>query len=62
MVCLFCKKSGGIPEYCESFGVEFDEDFTEKLKEIIRDYDHYKNKIKNIHLIQTKCVKIFYII
>lgn len=40
------KKSGGIPEYCENFGVEFDENFIEKLKEIIRDYDLYKNKTK----------------
>ena len=34
--------SGGIPEYCEKYGVEFEIDNLEKkLKEIIYDYDKY---------------------
>lgn len=39
--------SGGIPEYCNGYGVMYDiENFKEKLKEIIINYDVYKNAIK----------------
>lgn len=40
-------KSGGIPEYCEGFGLGFLNDFEEKLEEIIMDYDKYKINLKN---------------
>lgn len=56
------KKSGGIPEYCESFGVEFEEDFIEKLNEIIKDYDHYKNKIKNYPFNSDRMCEEFFIL
>ena len=40
--------SGGIPEYCEGFGLGFEEEnFNDKLKEITKDYDFYKNQMKN---------------
>ena len=39
--------SGGIPEYCNGFGVKFEEDFSDKLYEIIDNYDIYKEKLKN---------------
>ena len=38
--------SGGIPEYCEGYGVEFEENFKEKLDEIIRDYNKYSTNLK----------------
>ena len=38
--------SGGIPEYCDGYGVKFDIDFSQKLNEIINDYDNYKEKLK----------------
>ena len=38
--------SGGIPEYCEGYGVSFEEhNFVEKLGEIITEYDHFFEKI-----------------
>ena len=39
--------SGGIPEYCEGFGVRFTEDFEKKLELIISEYDKHKNSMKN---------------
>ena len=39
--------SGGIPEYCEGFGVQFNEsNFIEKLEELRSNYEFYLNKIK----------------
>ncbi len=38
--------SGGIPEYCDGYGVSFEEhNFVEKLGEIITEYDHFFEKI-----------------
>ena len=37
--------SGGIPEYCDGFGVKFDNNFSEKLYEIIEDYAIYRKKL-----------------
>ena len=34
--------SGGIPEYCDGFGVKFDNNFKEKLYEIIDGYEIYE--------------------
>ena len=40
--------SGGIPEFCQGFGVQFDnEDFEIKLDEIISKYDFYVKKIES---------------
>jgi glycosyltransferase involved in cell wall biosynthesis len=39
------RDSGGIPEYCNGFGISFNENFIDKLSEIINDYILYKNKI-----------------
>ncbi len=40
--------SGGIPEYCNGYGVIFNEyNFEEKLKEIMENYEIYINQIKN---------------
>src|SRR3972149_1203710 len=45
---LLYRNSGGIPEYAEGFGKMFNgkEDFLSKLKEIIKEYDFYYNKMK----------------
>ena len=41
-------KSGAIPEYCNGFGVEFNEsNFVESLKVIINDHSKYANNLKN---------------
>jgi len=37
--------SGGIPEYCDGFGVSFKNDFKERLDEIINNYNVYKAKL-----------------
>lgn len=43
--------SGGIPEYCEGYGVKFHADnFEEKLEEIILDYPIYIEKIKKYNM------------
>ena len=40
--------SGGIPEYCNDFGVSFEsENFEEKLEEFIRDYTKYRKNLLN---------------
>ena len=38
-------KSGGIPEFCNNFGLSFEQDFEEKLNKIIENYDIYQNKM-----------------
>tara|TARA_B100000427_G_scaffold40044_2_gene28869 strand:+ start:6413 stop:7501 length:1089 start_codon:yes stop_codon:yes gene_type:complete len=50
--------SGGIPEYCENFGVEFNENnFEEKLKEFIEDYKKYEKNLVNYPYNATKMSK-----
>ena len=40
--------SGGIPEYCEGYGVMFNEEnFEEQLNEIILNYETYFENLKN---------------
>lgn len=40
--------SGGIPEYCHNFGVQFESsNFIDKLYELRDNYDFYSNKLKN---------------
>ena len=43
-------ESGGLPEYCESFGVSFNDDFEEKLEEIIEKYDTFKENLQKYKL------------
>ena len=49
--------SGGIPEYCEGFGVMFDEDnFEGSLNELINNYEYYFDKVKTYpHNSQLMC-------
>ena len=47
--------SGGIPEYCQGYGVSFvEENFEIKLKEIIRDYSKYQSNINSYHFSSEK--------
>ena len=39
--------SGGIPEYCDSFGLKFENNFEEKLNEIINNFYLYKEALKS---------------
>lgn len=48
-------KSGGLVEYCEGFGVAFDnENFEIKLEEMIKDYDNLYNKMAEYELDSDK--------
>ena len=38
--------SGGIPEYCDGFGVKFADNFEDKLLEIVQSYEIYKEKLR----------------
>ena len=43
--------SGGIPEYCSGFGVEFDKNNIEdKLVELMKDYDFYFEELKHYQI------------
>ncbi len=44
---IIYRNSGGIPEYCEGFGVSFENDFFNKLDYLIENYDEYVEKVKN---------------
>ena len=44
---ILYRESGGIPEYCENYGVPFSNDLEMSLSEIISNYETYKNKVLN---------------
>lgn len=44
---ILYRDSGGIPEYCNGFGLSFNEDFIDKLELIFNDYDFYIKKLKS---------------
>ena len=47
--------SGGVPEYCKDYGVEFNDDnFEIKLQEIIENYDTYVDKTKSYRFNSSK--------
>ena len=39
--------SGGIPEYCDGFGVKFENDFEKSLLEIIENFEFYRYSLSN---------------
>jgi glycosyltransferase involved in cell wall biosynthesis len=51
---ILYKQSGGIPEYCEDFGISFNDDLEEKLKLIIENYDDLKHKMEKYSLNSAK--------
>ena len=52
--------SGGIPEYCNGFGIEFEDDFSERLFEIIENYEKYKEKLKDYPFSSESMCKEFF--
>jgi len=47
---ILYKNSGGIPEYCEGFGISFDDDLEDKIKMVLTNYDKLKNNMNNYSL------------
>ena len=43
---IIFKNSGGIPEYCQGFGISFDESFENALNEMYSNYQLYHKKLK----------------
>ena len=62
MPILYREGSGGIKETCGTAGLEFSEfdDFLEKLQNVKRDYDIFKNNINYGWLSSKRCCKHFY--
>lgn len=57
-------KSGGVPEYCDGFGLSFNkQNFTDKLDEIIKNYKTYQNNMKkypyNSEIMSEEFEKLF---
>lgn len=51
-------KSGGIPEYCRNYGVEFNlENLEDKIFELIKKYDNYFNNLKKYDFTSEKTNK-----
>jgi len=44
---ILYRNSGGIPEYCDGFGLSFDNDVFIKLRLLIKNYDMYVKKLKS---------------
>jgi len=58
-------KSGGIPEYCDGFGLSFDtKNFAEKLEEIMNNYEKYFNAMSQYPFSSKKMsnqyIELFY--
>lgn len=52
--------SGGIPEYCDGYGVKFDNNFEDKLSEIIKDFEIYKDKLKEYpYSAEVMCLEFY---
>ena len=57
---IIYKQSGGIPEYCNGFGIGYFDNVESALLEAMENYSHYSNKIKNYSLDATKMANEFY--
>ncbi len=53
-------ESGGIPEYCNGFGLPFNEDFEEKLSEMMLNYDLYLQKLRKYPFNSDKMCEEFH--
>ncbi len=42
---ILYKNSGGVPEYCDGYGIDFSDNFEDKLEEMINNYEEYRNKL-----------------
>ena len=52
--------SGGMPEYCDGFGLSFDGNFENKLKYMIENYDKYKTKMTSYPFNSMKMCDEYY--
>ncbi|OIO20029.1 MAG: hypothetical protein CO029_00795 [Candidatus Magasanikbacteria bacterium CG_4_9_14_0_2_um_filter_41_10] len=53
--------SGALKEYCDGYGIEFNEDnFEEKILEMYRDYDIYLEKVKKYDRVASKMGQEYY--
>ncbi len=53
-------ESGGIPEYCNEYGIGFNEDFELKLEELIDKYDEYSEKLQKYPFNSEKMCEDFF--
>ena len=44
---ILYRNSGGIPEYCDGYGLDFENDFFEKLRILIENYEMYIEKVQS---------------
>ena len=52
--------SGGMPEYCDGYGLSFYDDFEIKLNEMINNYAKYKSKMPNYPHNSNKMCEEYY--
>ncbi len=52
--------SGGMPEYCDGFGLSFNGDFDNKLKNMIENYEKYKTKMTDYPFNSKKMCDEYY--
>ncbi len=54
------KNSGALPEYCQEFGISFEDiDFTNALESMINEYNYFKLKIKEYPNNSSKMIKSY---
>lgn len=56
---ILYRNSGGIPEYCDGFGLSFDNNFESVLEKIISQYNAYQDNMKNYPFNSDKMCKDF---
>ena len=61
MMCglpILYRNSGCFPEYCNGYGISFDnvDDFENKLLKMMREYDHFRIKNKKLDRGQDKTI------
>lgn len=57
---ILYKNSGGIPEYCEGYGLSFDNDFELQLNNMIKNYEDNRDKLKTYPFNSEKMCDDFY--
>jgi len=56
---ILYRDSGGIPEYCDGYGLSFDDNFETILEKMIIEYSFYLEKMKNYPFNSDKMCKEF---
>lgn len=57
---IIYRNSGGIPEYCENYGVELNENIEETLNYVLENYEYLKNKMMQYPNDSEKMCQEFY--